>query len=42
VAVIEAMKMKTVIAAHRGGKIAAIHVQPGDAVQGGQPLLRIE
>jgi biotin carboxyl carrier protein len=42
VLVIEAMKMKTVVSAHKDGKVTAIHVKVGDAVEAGQPLLTIE
>jgi len=41
VVVIEAMKMKTPMIAHRGGKITAIHVRAGDAVEAGQALVTI-
>lgn len=41
VAVIEAMKMKTPIHAHRGGTVTAIAVKPGDAVEAGRALLTI-
>jgi len=41
VMVIEAMKMKTVVSAHKDGKFAAIHVNVGDAVEAGQSLLSI-
>lgn len=41
IAVIEAMKMKTTIYAHRGGTVTAIAVKPGDAVEAGQILLTI-
>lgn len=42
VAAIEAMKMKTAVAAHRAGRVVAIHVKTGDAVDAGQPLMSIE
>lgn len=42
VAVIEAMKMKTVVSAHKDGKVSAVHVKVGDPVEAGQPLLSIE
>jgi biotin carboxyl carrier protein len=42
VAVIEAMKMKTVVSAHKDGKVAAVHIKVGDAVEAGQPLVSIE
>jgi glutaconyl-CoA/methylmalonyl-CoA decarboxylase subunit gamma len=41
VAVIDAMKMKTSIAAHRSGKITAILVKVGDAVETGESLMKI-
>ena len=41
VAVIEAMKMKTVVAADHDGSVQAIHVKAGDAVDAGQPLMTI-
>jgi glutaconyl-CoA/methylmalonyl-CoA decarboxylase subunit gamma len=41
VAVIDAMKMKTSIGAHRSGRIASILVKVGDAVETGQPLMKI-
>lgn len=39
--VLEAMKMKTVIGAHKAGQVTAIHVKPGDAVEADQPLVTI-
>lgn len=41
VAVIEAMKMKTVVSAHKDGKISKIAVKVGDAVEAGQPIVSI-
>lgn len=41
VVVLEAMKMKTVIGAHKSGRIAAVHVKEGDAVDADQPLVTI-
>ena len=41
VVVIEAMKMKTPMIAHRAGKVVAIAVQVGDAVEAGQLLVSI-
>lgn len=41
VAVIEAMKMKTVVSAHKDGTVASIAVKEGDAVDAGQVLLSI-
>ena len=39
--VLEAMKMKTPIMATRAGQVTRVLVAPGDAVEGGQPLLTI-
>jgi biotin carboxyl carrier protein len=41
VAVIEAMKMKTVVSAHKGGKVTNVAVKVGDAVESGQPIVTI-
>lgn len=41
VMVIEAMKMKTKITAHKDGTVSAIAVKVGDAVESGQVLLTI-
>ena len=41
VAVIEAMKMKTVVSAHKQGKVTNIAVKVGDAVEAGQPIVTI-
>jgi biotin carboxyl carrier protein len=41
VAVIEAMKMKTVVSAHKDGRVTNVAVKVGDAVDAGQPLLSI-
>jgi biotin carboxyl carrier protein len=41
VAVIEAMKMKTPVYAHRGGTVTSVAVKPGDAVEAGHVLLTI-
>jgi len=41
VAVIEAMKMKTVVSAHRDGTVKNVAVKVGDAVDAGQALLSI-
>jgi biotin carboxyl carrier protein len=41
VVIIEAMKMKTPMIAHRAGNVTAIHVKPGDAVEAGQALVSI-
>jgi biotin carboxyl carrier protein len=42
VVVLEAMKMKTVIGAHKAGRITAVHVKEGDAVDADQPLVTIQ
>jgi biotin carboxyl carrier protein len=41
VVIIEAMKMKTPMIAHRAGNVTAIHVKAGDAVEAGQALVSI-
>jgi biotin carboxyl carrier protein len=41
VAIIEAMKMKTPMIAHRAGNVTAVHVKAGDAVEAGQALVTI-
>ena len=41
IAVLEAMKMKTVVHAKRSGKVIRVLVKPGDGVESGQPLLTI-
>lgn len=41
VAVIEAMKMKTVVTAHKSGTVSAVAVKVGDTVDAGQPLMTI-
>ncbi len=41
VVVIEAMKMKTPMVAHRAGKVVAIAVKAGDAVEAGQVLITL-
>ena len=42
VVVIEAMKMKQSISAHRQGTVGKVHVSVGQAVDTGQPLVTIE
>ncbi len=42
VMVLEAMKMENDILAGTAGVIAAVHVQPGDAVNTGDPLIELE
>jgi acetyl-CoA carboxylase biotin carboxyl carrier protein len=39
VALIESMKMEIPVLAERGGRVAALHVEPGQSVEEGQPLL---
>jgi biotin carboxyl carrier protein len=41
IAVIEAMKMKTPVYAHRSGTVTSVAVKPGDAVEAGHVLLTI-
>ncbi len=41
VLVIEAMKMKTVVSAHKDGTVSSVAVKVGDAVDAGQVLLSI-
>lgn len=38
---LEAMKMNTVVSSPVDGTVKAVHVQPGDGVEEGQPLLTI-
>ncbi|MES1245032.1 MAG: acetyl-CoA carboxylase biotin carboxyl carrier protein subunit [Acidobacteriota bacterium] len=42
VVVLEAMKMQNEIRAEHDGKITRIHVQPGQAVEGGDPLFEMD
>jgi acetyl-CoA/propionyl-CoA carboxylase biotin carboxyl carrier protein len=42
VLVLEAMKMENHVAAHRDGVLTAVHPEPGDVVQQGEPLFTIE
>ena len=42
VIVVEAMKMKTMISAHKSGKISSIPVAVGDGVDAGQVLMVID
>lgn len=42
VVTLEAMKMNTIVNAQKAGKVTAVHVANGDAVEEGQPLLTIE
>lgn len=39
---LEAMKMNTVVSAPTDGTVAAVHVNPGDAVEEGQPLMTLK
>ncbi len=39
--VLEAMKMKTPVTSTRAGQVSKVLVAPGDAVDGGQPLVTI-
>lgn len=41
VATIEAMKMKTPVVAHRGGRVARIHVRVGETVAAGRPIVTL-
>jgi biotin carboxyl carrier protein len=41
IATLEAMKMKTVVAAKASGTVKKIHVQAGDGVEAGQALMTI-
>ena len=41
VAVLEAMKMKSVIGAHKAGRVTAIYVSTGDGVEAEQPMMTI-
>jgi biotin carboxyl carrier protein len=42
VVVLEAMKMQNEIQAESDGTVTRIHVQPGQAVEGGDPLFEVE
>ena len=42
VLLMEAMKMRQVVTAHKDGMVTRIHVKPGEAVDAGQPLLSID
>lgn len=42
VVVIEAMKMENEIAAEHAGVVSRLHVEPGQAVEGGEPLFDLE
>jgi len=41
VVVLEAMKMENEIAVERAGRIGKVHVEPGQAVEGGDPLFEL-
>jgi acetyl-CoA/propionyl-CoA carboxylase biotin carboxyl carrier protein len=40
--VLEAMKMENDVVADAGGTVTAVHVDPGDSVDMGDPLLDVE
>ena len=40
--VVETMKMEHPVAAHRGGRIAAVHAAEGEQVEEGMPLVELE
>jgi len=42
IVVLEAMKMQNEIRAEHDGTLARVHVQPGQAVEGGDPLFELE
>ena len=42
VLLMEAMKMKQVVTAHKDGTVSRVHVKAGEAVDAGQPLVTIE
>ncbi|MBI1952023.1 MAG: acetyl-CoA carboxylase biotin carboxyl carrier protein subunit [Acidobacteria bacterium] len=42
VVVVEAMKMENEIPAPKGGRLARLHVQPGDTVEAGAALFTVE
>ncbi len=42
IALIEAMKMEQTIRLSKGGKVRAVHVQPGQQVKAGDPLMEID
>lgn len=42
IVVLEAMKMKTVIGAHKSGRVTGVHVKEGDAVDADQSLVTIQ
>ena len=42
IVVLEAMKMQNEIRAEQDGTLAKVHVQPGQAVEGGDPLFELE
>jgi acetyl-CoA carboxylase biotin carboxyl carrier protein len=42
VIVLESMKMEVPVQANQAGKVTTVHVQPGDFVNEGDPLLDIE
>ncbi|MBZ0144024.1 MAG: biotin/lipoyl-binding protein, partial [Rhodocyclaceae bacterium] len=40
--VLEAMKMQNEIQSERAGTVVRVHVAPGQAVEGGDPLVELE
>jgi biotin carboxyl carrier protein len=40
--IMEAMKMKQVVTAHKDGSVSRIHVKTGETVDAGQPLVTID
>ncbi|HEY8020618.1 MAG TPA: biotin/lipoyl-containing protein, partial [Thermoanaerobaculia bacterium] len=42
VIVLEAMKMQNEIQAEHDGRVTKVHVEPGQAVEGGDPLFELE
>jgi biotin carboxyl carrier protein len=40
--VVESMKMNNELTAARGGRVAEVHVRPGERVERGVPLVRVE
>ncbi|MDP6483666.1 MAG: acetyl-CoA carboxylase biotin carboxyl carrier protein subunit, partial [Nitrospinota bacterium] len=42
VCVLEAMKMETQVQANQAGEVAEVLIRPGDKVEGGQTLVRLE
>jgi oxaloacetate decarboxylase alpha subunit len=40
--IVEAMKMETEVSSPRGGTVSAVHVEEGDAVAVGEPLISLQ